>query len=70
MASSRTVPKAVLRWIRANPKYGIHALWAERLFKFAMADSISNPPDGSSFMHWGQPWEGSTRPWPSAASVS
>ena len=35
----------------ANPKYGIHVLWAERLFKLPMAYSISNQPDGSSFMH-------------------
>ena len=39
----------------ANPKYGIHALRAERLFKLPVAYSISNPPDGSSFMHWGHP---------------
>ena len=35
----------------ANPKYGIHVLWAERLFKLPVAYSISNPPDGSSFRH-------------------
>ena len=35
----------------ANPQYGIHASWAERLFKFPVLYGISNLPDSSSFMH-------------------